>query len=144
MMTNRELDKWIQEHIMGYTGLKTVYTWYDRKKKGNPIEVFSSCPDKRELGDYAAFMDQAGIKIYCGEPHGIFHIHHYTTSISDAFQVVEKITSKPNTEFMLQFFGGSYVATFGENCGWGQEGNNAPTAPLAICLAARKCIEKPE
>ena len=93
-MTDKDLDKWIQEHIMGYGGLKTVYRWADRGKKKYPLQVFSSSPKKYDLGDYSPYVDEKGTKIYCARPHGIFKVVRYTESISDAFQVVEKLNEK--------------------------------------------------
>ncbi len=113
-MENRELDKFLAIHVMKWTYFETM-------------------------------LD--GQKTYTTTKDGVHHDFlmyasnwHPTTSISDAFMVVEKMTSKPNTDFVLQYCG-SYVATFGEYCGWSQEGSDAPTAPLAICLAAKKAIE---
>ena len=71
---------------------------------------------------------------------------HPTTSISDAFQVVEKMESMTN-------YGGFYLAHEGEkwvasiDCyddGVAEYDGIALTKELAICTAVYKCMEKPK
>ena len=123
-MTNKELDKWLAENVMGWQERGDKYDvlcWYERNER------------KASAGSWDRWKP--------------------TESRSDAFQVVEKMLEKfPDWFFTLDIFGANYgpkygdsevVATFHESA----EGyiihscEGAETAPLAICLAAKKAVE---
>lgn len=124
-MTNQELDIFIAEKVMGWTEIKEEKMPFGKKA---PIGKMPNYPTAKAR----------------------YWLPKYTESISDAFQVVDKVMEKfPDWFFTLDVFGKNYgdkrevVATFQESA----EGyiiyacEGAKTKELAICLAAKKAIE---
>jgi hypothetical protein len=101
---------------------------------------------------------------YTPEPDGMWYVHRLCVTwcpsapdrISDAWEVVEKLTAGGNGCFELQRdFGGRFNASFyivlsdddprgedGRYGNWQYECEDADTAPLAICRAALKAMEE--
>ena len=113
-MSNRELDRWIAENVMGWNIRETDYDYGQLHSHGTSIYYWCEGIEKR-------------VREGCWQP---------TESISDAFQVVEKM----NDCLHLSEHGkdGIWAAMF---CTYGHEWVSGETAPLAICLAAKKAIE---
>ena len=104
-MTNKELDKWIAENVMGWRNSKQGFYW-----------IFPGGGQK------------------C--------IFNPTESISDAFQVVEKMFELRGYLSSVSKQGiNNYFCEFFENGGVGAWEVQAKTAPIAICLTAKKAIE---
>ena len=62
-----------------------------------------------------------------------------STSISDAWEVVEKVSARVSMEYVFELYlheGGTWEA------GFGMESAYADTAPLAICRAALAALEE--
>ena len=76
---------------------------------------------------------------------GLYEIPHYSTCIQDAWKVVEKLTQEWRFRLTHDFKRPNderpYRAAF---CKWGTKAHRAyaDTAPLAICLAALKAVQK--
>lgn len=119
-MTNRELDEWIAEHVMG-TELETLRLWKGCRE--SPQVLVEMC-------------DQ---------------LPAYSSSIAAAWSVVEKLQaynpfwgSPSHTGFDLSpTIDVGIEAVNGWTCNFGDDTTRvyAPTAPMAICLAAKKAIE---
>lgn len=112
-MTNRELDKWIAENVMGWHEAmwkQDFKYWYKRNERKMRTEGWE-----------------------CWQPTG---------SISDAFQVVEKMSQ---LDYWVDLTDKYMRPESWECCFFASEGFMyqafAETAPLAICLAAKKAIE---
>ena len=117
--TNEKLRVWVAVHVMGYRTTGIHCC----------LGIWAKVIKKDKQSDYFAW--------------------HPTESISDTFQMVEKMMQKyPDWFFTLDVFGDNYkakeiVATFQESA----EGyiihacQGAETAPLAICLAAKEAVE---
>lgn len=131
----RKLDVFLAEHIMG---------WEKEKKYGTP--PYGIC----------WWVDSSFAYKWIKPAQG-WGKWHPTESISDAFQVVEKMMERfPDWFCTVDIFGQNYnkqdkgkghcVVTFQESA----EGyiiyscEQAETAPLAICLAAKKAVEETE
>ena len=125
----REMDILIAENVLGWTGKKTVYTWSDRAKKERPITIFDS--GGQSIGDFSAFVDEQGQKIYCGKPHKVYHPRPWSTDISAAFEAVEKSKKYPLLEAMTRNNKG--VSTWRVTIG--NVHVYEATVPLAICRA---------
>jgi len=132
---SRELDTSVAVEVMDNT-----VEWIMRTKDGSCIickpyatydECLTACEAHRPDPDHGEW-----------EPH-IF-APHYSTSIADAWLVVEKLydTPGPNGDhygFALEAHSGSAVAVFALGEPWEGRGE-APTAPEAICLAALEAV----
>jgi len=105
-MTNKELDKWLAENVMGWTYREYRGVW---------------CRD-----EHGRFFEEAGVN---WAP---------TESISDAFQVAEKMLSKGYV-FSLDIDRKIWTAEFVDRKDIYYV--DANTAPLAISLAAKKAME---
>lgn len=116
--TNGEIDKQIAELIME---LPQREKWFDFIGFGNSGEPI--------------WLNSKGLKMPMTCPK-------YSSDVACAFEVVEKLTSKPNTEFMMQYFGGTFVVSFGENCGWGKQSSTSNNLAMAICLAALQVLKR--
>lgn len=123
-MTNKELDKWLAENVMGWfvynmPGIEHPdLQWYGDKYGEGLIEDVISENLYRRVKDW-----------------------HPTESISDAFQVVEKMMEKL-LYFDIQI--DSVVSSRNPHsfsCIVKCYKIGADTLPLAICLAAKKAIE---
>ena len=125
-MNNRELDKWIAENVMGWKLKKQVAL--------TPRDDWYWVDSKEEFK----------ISNYDWHP---------TESISDAFQVVEKMVEKgyyteididgPNTIFCCFVAGNLNVKKDGIKKTMEEKVHSAinSSASLAICFAAKKAIE---
>ncbi len=107
-MENRQLDIFMAEKVMGWRFIR-------------------SFPDNEHV-----FQDE--------KTRMITIPHHWnpTESISDAFQVVEKMRTTHFKWFEMAHRPNGFTCNFS---GDPKHTEFAETAPLAICLAARKCIE---
>lgn len=113
-MTNRELDNWLAQNLMG---------WKKEKRFGTPPYGIFYWID--ESLSYKWLRPSEGWEAW--QP---------TESISDAFQVVEKMDDCLH----LREHGedGTWCAMF---CVSMTEWISGNTPPLAICLAAKRAIE---
>lgn len=84
-LSPRERDAWVAEEIMGWTGKKTVYQWFDRKKHEYPVIIFAI--GGKGIGSYETFVDEDGNKIQYGKPHRIHFTLNYSTDIAAAWEV---------------------------------------------------------
>lgn len=107
-MSNKEFDKWVAENIMGYETAGT-----------------HSC-----LGIWARIIRK--------DSRSNYFDWHPTESISDAFQIVEKMRVTHFKWFEMAHRPAGYICNF---VGDPKYTEFAETAPLAICLAAKKAIE---
>jgi hypothetical protein len=66
----------------------------------------------------------------------------YSTDIAAAWEVVERIKgSQPESTFSIEWIGTQWRVDFVyQNYDWYNEGDQADTAPHAICLAALKAV----
>ena len=128
MMTNKELDKWLAENVMGWKYAPTTETWIDKARAA-----------------YWWKDSNENYHLQCYENHW-----QPTESISHAFQVVEKMMEKfPDWFFTLDVFGDNYtgkdraVAIFHESAeGYIEQSCvGAETRAKAICLACKAAIE---
>ena len=132
MQAGRELDALVAEKVMGLC---------PHKLKRDVAQT--------EFGDIFGY-----VCTHCGERfYGLsFHegyshpaLLHYSTNISDAWQVVEKMLDMDNDIFIENWRDGEWCC-FTMPCLstiWpegGRPGECADTAPLAICLAALKAV----
>ena len=118
-MTNKDLDKWIAEHIMG---------WKKEKKHGTP--PYGIC----------WWVDSSFAYKWIKPVQG-WGKWHPTESISDAFQVVEKMRTTHFKWFEMTHRPNGFICNFS---GDPRHTEFAETAPLAICLAAKKAVEEME
>jgi hypothetical protein len=114
MKPGRELDALIAEKVMGLT------------------------PLRQDVMGQTIFLDDVGCECFCA---------CYSTQIADAWLVVEKMMPDGDGEIELEWDQFVWKCEFGWH---GIEGRckgcyaEAPTAPLAICLAALKAVDKEE
>ena len=145
-LTDRDLAIRVAVEVMDFGPVHTVYAWKDRVKRGFPLTVLYKGPG---LGNSDAYVTEAGEQLYCGNPHYVWGIPHYSTSISAAWEVVEKLKA----HYMITLIGGPDDEGGCEEwtCRITARGYRsqldttwqatAPTAPRAICLAALKVGE---
>lgn len=114
MNAGTELDRLIAEKVMGWTQVAT-----------DGVSSYGTPPE-----------DQLRERDGHGTGEGHFHVPYYSTSIADAWRVVESM-AKEGFEPSLDFEGGRWkVCVFEE--GYIIAGYAAESAPLAICLCALK------
>ena len=108
--SEREIDALIAEHVMEIDGV-VLHT--------NGYAVFRTRADDRVTGEW-------------------FAIRHYSTQMSAAWEVVEKLESR-GAHFLLKKTGQKGTNTW---CAEFEPGKSvsAETAPLAICLCALKSV----
>ena len=108
-MTNRELDKWIAENVMGWRFIRSFLhnEWLYQDETTRMIKI---------PGEW-----------------------HPTESISDAFQVVEKM--KENSKRWIKF---SQLLFRYFDCSFFTLLHNLSELPNKICLAAKKAVEAKE
>lgn len=125
----RALDRWLAEEVMGLT--PPVIEDLCR------VEYAGEAKNQRGCGMLGTETWDIDCEDWRKEYYRDKQIPYYTTSISDAFEVVEKME---NCLHLRQHGGkaGGWVANF---CASTWEEVEADTAPLAICLAAKKAIE---
>lgn len=116
-MTNKELDKWIAENVMG---------WKREKRYGTP--------------PYGIFywVDES-LSYKWIRPVDGWESWHPTTSISDAFMVVEKMRGKCYFFECIGYSDGWRVRVRRSGQGFVNELNKS--LPLCLCLAAKKAVE---
>lgn len=139
----RELDALIAEKVMGLTleteiGFKFIEDGKEKQSWGNsPEYTRMKCENYKELGLYAELIEQ---KI----------APHYSTDISAAWEVVEKLTEQfSEHEVVVQqdkssghkvrwwvTFSGNRMSELGKPL-W----SVYDSLPMAICLAALKAVE---
>jgi len=138
LVMGSELDALVAEKVMGWKDRIIVCRWKDRPARKHSIIAFKD-DGKDSVGDYSAYVNEAGEKIYCGRPHQLFFPPHYSVLMEAAWEVVEHLVGK-GMEFSLQ--------TNSHMKDWRAEFENpdvevvALSAPLAICLAALKAVEE--
>ncbi|TGE35902.1 hypothetical protein E4K67_22560 [Desulfosporosinus fructosivorans] len=141
MVPGRELDALVAEKVFGWTGRKTVYRWDDRKKHERPLIIFTD-GDRKNADNYTPYVDNNGTKINYSEPHKVFIPPCYSTDISVAWDVVEKMCKGRSYEISSSFQDEYDVGDVGWLITWGNMGSPgqeeiwAPTIPEAICKAA--------
>jgi hypothetical protein len=159
MEAGREMDVAIAEKVMGLIPQKDFGSWPEHEWKiGERGEIARLDLSEYHMGPqclrcYYCYCDGCceGEKGPCEKKP-----KPYSTSISAAWEVVEKLTAGENGCFELQQdFGGRFNASFyimlslddprregGRYGNWQYECEDADTAPLAICRAALKAVEK--
>ena len=97
-MTDQELDARIALEVMGWSdGPHTLYAWSDRKARKFPLHncfhVIPKVGDREyTLGDYSAYNNERGEKLFCGEPKQVHWAKHWSTDIGVAMgEVVERV-----------------------------------------------------
>lgn len=139
-MSTEERDAMVAEKVMGYSerfdvsqarSLKSAKIWRIAFK--NKPQVYL------DIGSYKSFVTRDGTKISCGEPHSVHFPKSFSTSISSAFEVAEKLKSE-----------WQFAVAWIENKGKWQAGfwkdhvthfeSESDTASEAICLAALKAV----
>lgn len=127
----RELDALVAEKVMG----SCVHDW----KEDTETESWDRVYQCSRCGRRAHFhyLDHLS--------GGPVDVEPYSTSIADAWKVVEKMADTPGPNgdhytLSLWYSGVEAVAVFAEMEGWGGRAT-AETAALAICLAALAALE---
>ncbi len=111
-MQNKEMDKWIAENVMGW-----VAQSHGCVTDADTWFMYHDANDRPTMD--------------CSK-------WHPTESISDAFQVVEKMRVTHFKWFEMAHRPNGYTCNF---VGDPKYTEFAETAPLAICLAAKKALE---
>ena len=114
-MSNRELDAWIAEHVMGSTVSEDKVFSLVYEGPDNLVETSKDRVLRRLLP-------------------------HYSTNIAAAWEVVEKLKSN-DYRFHLDSLGSFHFCFFIHEVYETTGKADANTAPLAICLAAKKAME---
>ena len=143
MNAGRELDALVAEKVMGIPPLEII-----RRANGDFDEIrgWPECPiDQSEEDAYGALDKPGGKNLIFWFPKT------YSTSIADAWLVVEKMGSWHGFTFMVfhekEWRRDRDSEALVWRCGWFEWGWDGPesraasvadTAPLAICLAALK------
>lgn len=115
-MTDRELDALVAEKVMGLFVDRSHETNGQFHAKGAGVEYIGF-----EMGGWDEVVPK------------------YSTDIAAAWQVAEKLNEILQSEFCLSCVNGEWTVyrcwhTDSEPLGW------APTAPLAICIAALRAV----
>lgn len=125
MKPGRELDAWVAEKVMGWVDVSKEHHWnYIRGCSAGWPDEYSGLPPDGYTGDDEFKRDYR-------------RIPNYSTSIADAWVVVEKLAS--TYLFCLENSGSFWVADFGRSADRRAQ-CTAGTAPHAICLAALKAV----
>ena len=126
-MENKDIDKLIAEKVMGW----------ERIEGEKAISEFENQPQKNDWFHRKCIWIKDGQRMACEE---CGTLPQYTDSISDAWQVVEKMIEK-GFDFGIDYDEG-WIADFGLPPDYKQGGQaDENTAPLAICKAALKSCE---
>jgi hypothetical protein len=103
LVPGREMDALVAEKVMGWTGRKTVYQWFDRKRHEYPLIIFAIGGEG--MGSYETFVDGEGNKIQYGNPHKVFFTPNYSTDIAAAWEIIRKLNKKDIYLEVKQWFG---------------------------------------
>jgi hypothetical protein len=123
-LSDRELDALIAEKVMALTVVRVPFV-----------------PSRVQISDETVvLMDDARKEFYTAYPRAICggRLPRYSTSIADAWQVVEKMWTEC-WRLHLQGYPSSWTASF-DDLGETHTAEHL-TAPRAICLAALKALE---
>lgn len=115
----REIDALVAEHVMGYTTRPSTIATYDSRTRQKGIE------------DRLVWVTPDGLGAGYDPPR-------YSVAITEAWEVVERM--RGDYIFSLLDHITSWSASFVKLRGFGSKSIEAPTAPLAICLAALDVI----
>lgn len=134
MKAGRELDALIAEKVMGWEVLTDELEI--AKREGTPDLVDPQRWHRRKV------WFKGNEKMACEE---CGTLPAYSTNITDAWEVVERLVSTPGPNgdhHSVQVdYSGDAVVVIDENEDW-QVSAIADTAPLAICLAALKAVSQ--
>ncbi len=125
-MKNKELDKWIAENIMGWKQIEgeEAISEFEKQPQITDQQFHRKC-----------IWVKGGQRMAC---EGCGNLPSYTESISDTFQVVEIMRTTHFKWFEMAHRPNGYICNF---VGDPKYTEFAETAPLAICLAAKKALE---
>jgi hypothetical protein len=123
LTAGRELDALVAEKVMGAE-------WRNMTPAGRKRVL--SFPHDRPM----AMMDGKEFILYGGPDEKDQYLPHYSTSIADAWAVVEKMKPK---RLNLEKIDANWAASFHFG-GYAEGSGYAETAPLAICLAALNAL----
>jgi hypothetical protein len=126
-MTSRELDVLVAEHVMGLNPIRNDGSW-----------VFTSRREWVPDGDY--YFEGVDSEGY----HVTDEVPAYSTDIADAWLVFMRFadTYKVLSHVQLMSLGWTLGQPLVWRCTIGATNTaTADTAPMAICLAALKCVD---
>ena len=139
-MEPRELDRRVAEKIMGW---RREGANYHTKRKHSPSKDFPGEIidnwDSKGPHDFLISPESDELRIANCGCESTTDLPDYSTSISDAWLVVDKFRDDGYAHFNLRSTSLSWSAVF-DRAGYGSFEARADTAPRAICLAALKAM----
>jgi hypothetical protein len=116
--SSREFDAWIAEHVMGWKRTDTFLS-------------------RRSVGDLVPDANLQSFRLWEGSESefllGTRFVPHYTSSIADAWKVVDEMLAHNSDEVVVEY---GWIGDNAWRCVFGQFDAEADTPALAICKAA--------